>query len=219
MMQEIAAGLWVFRYPLRMLGTQIGRTVTVMRLKSSDLIIHSTAPFTVEDVAAIRKIGRPRWILDATLFHDTYSREGAAAFAEARYLAPEGFRFKESAPLIPSPAEWAGEVDLLPLEGMPTVREHVFFHRSTRTLIVADLVFNFGPGDSGWTRWFFRNAGGIRQFPGISRLFKASIKDRTAFQQSTQAVLTWGFDRLIVGHGGIIESGGKEKLRGALQRF
>jgi hypothetical protein len=30
------------------------------------------------------------------------------------------------------------------------------------------------------------------------------------------AILAWDFDRVIVGHGDVIERGGKEKLRAAL---
>jgi hypothetical protein len=159
------------------------------------------------------------------LFHDTFARDGRAAFPDIPYFAPDGFRpsfgTTSSASLNPGflsspPTEWSGEVDVLQLDGMPKLREHVFLHRATRTLIVADLVFNFGPRSSAWTRWFFRWLGGIRQFPGMSRLFRASIRDRAAFARSIQTMMQWDFDRLIVGHGEIIECGAKAKLAAAL---
>jgi hypothetical protein len=96
------------------------------------------------------------------------------------------------------------------------VREHVFLHRPTRTLIVADLVFNFGPKSSRLTRSLFRWGGGIRAFPGVSRYFRFSIRDRAAFARSVQQMMQWDFDRIIVGHGDIIESSGKNKLAAAL---
>ena len=78
-MQEIASDIWVLRYPLRLLGTEIGRTVTLFRLQSGRLVIHSTGPFTPGDINAIRALGDPTWMLDATLFHDTFASEGVRA--------------------------------------------------------------------------------------------------------------------------------------------
>jgi hypothetical protein len=203
----------------------MGRTVTVMRLSSGRLVIHSTAPFTMEDVKDINALGQPAWLTEATLFHDTFATAGRSAFSDIPYFVPEGFRRSvgntssanpHPAFLHTPPPEWRSELEVLELEGMPNVREHVFFHRLTRTLIVADLVFNFGPHATAWTRWFFRWAGDISEFPGMSRLFRGSVRDPTAFARSVQLMMQWDFDRLIVGHGEIIHSGAKAKLAAAL---
>jgi hypothetical protein len=216
--QKIANNLWVLRYPLALLGVQIGRTVTVIRLCSGDLVIHSTGPFTFADVSAIHSLGRPAWLLDATLFHDTFAAAGRTVFPNVPYASPERLPAMDSEifSLRTPPAAWADELEVLPVEGMPRVREYVFCHRPTRTLIVTDLVFNFGPEAATWTRWFFHSLGGIRQFPGMSRLFRSLIRDRRAFASSIERMMQWDFDRLVVGHGNIIESGAKPKLAAAL---
>ena len=206
------------RFPLRLLGAQIGRTVTIVRLRTGELVIHSTAAFSRADVEAISRLGTPAWLLDATLFHDTFAGRGRKAFPSAAYLAPERFPVP-SQPLSKPPPSWEEELDVLPLEGMPGVREYVFFHVPSRTLIVADLVFNFGPTATAWTRFFFRWAGGIRHYPGVSRLFRMSIQDRDAFNQSIRQMMQWDFDRLIVGHGDIIGSAAKAKLKTALDAY
>ena len=196
----------------------MGRTVAVMRLRSGDLIIHSTGPFTASDVTAIHSLGRPAWLLDATLSHDTFATAGRNAFPDAAYFAPEGFpvRGGTTFSLRTLPASWEDELEVLQLEGMPRVREHAFFHKPTRTLIVADLVFNFSAVSSAWMRNFFRVVGGIRGYPGMSRLFKLLIRDRVAFASSIERLMGWDFDRLIVGHGEIIESGAKPQVAAAL---
>lgn len=208
--ESIASELWIQRYPLSLLGTQVGRTVTVLRLASGDLILHSTGPFSASDVEAIRRLGRPGWMVEATLFHDTFAAAGRKAFPDVPYLDA-----RHSAK--PPPA-WRDDVAVLELRGMPKVREHVFLHRPSRTLIVADLVFNFGAGATSWTRQFFRWAAGVREVPGISRLFRACIRDRPAFSASIREMLSWDFDRLIVGHGDIVEHGAKGRLAAALAR-
>src|SRR5690349_8438566 len=119
-MQRLADNLWILRYPLTMLGTQVGRTVTLIRLRSGQIVIHSTAPFSRTDVEAIRALGSPAWLVEATLFHDTYAREGQAAFPDIPYLSAS----LPTGNLIPPPAAWAGELEVLLLDGMPKVREH-----------------------------------------------------------------------------------------------
>ena len=217
--ERIAENVWVLRYPLRLLGVAIGRTVAVIRLASGKLVIHSTAPFTSTDVAAIRALGEPAWLLDATSFHDSHARAGRAAFPEVPYLAPEGFPEPagvNTSPLLPAPAEWSPELEMIELGGMPKVREHVLFHRPSRTLIVADLLFNFGRGGSAWTRFFARHVMRLKKFIGMSPFFRLMIRDRDAFRSSVGAVLTWDFDRVIVGHGEIVQQNGKERLREVL---
>ncbi|MBA2524838.1 MAG: hypothetical protein H0V18_03500, partial [Pyrinomonadaceae bacterium] len=176
----VAENIWVIKYPLTLLGLEFGRTVTLVRLASGEMVIHSTAPFTASDIAAIRRVGEPAWLLDATLFHDSFAQEGQRAFSELPYLAPQGFS-KVSAvntsPLVPAPAEWVGELDVLPLAGMPKCREHLFFHRPSRTLIVCDCLFNFGKMPSKWTRFFLRNVMRLRDGIGMSAFFRFLIRD------------------------------------------
>lgn len=216
-MQSIAENLWLLRYPQSLLGARIGRTVTVIRLRSDEVLIHSTAPFTTADVQAIRAVGVPAFLTDVTLFHDTFAKEGRRAFPNVPYAAPAGFVLA-TASMTALAEKWPSELVVIELAGIPKLREHAVLHRPTRTLIVADLVFNFGPSASAWTRGFFRWAGGIREFPGMSRLFRHSIRDRRAFAASIEQLLNQDFDRLIVGHGDVIETGAKEQLIGALDK-
>ena len=219
-MEQIAQNLWVLRYPLRLMGLAIGRTVTIIRLGSGKLVIHSTAPFTPADLVAIRELGEPGWIVEATRFHDSFAQEGRAAFPGVPYLAPPGFANVGrgmTEPLTPAPREWAAELEVLELGGMPKVREHVLFHRPSRTLIAGDLLFNFGRGASGWTRFFARHVMRLKKFVGMSPFFRLMIRERTAFQSSVQRMMDWDFDRVIVAHGEIIQESGKERLREVLQ--
>jgi hypothetical protein len=45
----------------------------------------------LQAVATIRALGEPAWLADGTLRHDTFVKEGRAAFPGMPYLAPEGF--------------------------------------------------------------------------------------------------------------------------------
>lgn len=218
--QAIAENLWLMPYPLKMLGADLRRNVTLVRLRTGKLLIHSTAPFSADDVAAIRAVGEPGWLLDGILRHDTFAHEGREAFPGIPYLAPIGFSEIvgfPTTPIVPAPPEWEGELRALEIQGAPTARDTALLHEPSRTLILTELVFNFGTDEPLWTEILLRMAVTGEHHPGMSRPFKHGVEDKEAFQESMATILGWDFDRVIVGHGDPIETDGQAKLRAALK--
>ena len=218
-LHRVADNLWTQQYPLSVLGAHHGRTLTLIRLDSGRTILHSMGPFTNSDIAAIRSVGPPSWLVEAMLLHDTYAWNGREAFPGLPFLAPPGFAKITGFPTVPlmeGARAWQGEVEVIPIEGMPRLREHVLVHVPSRTLIVADLIFNFRPDERGWTRFFHRHIAGFKRYPALSRPFRLCIHDREAFHASIARVMEEDFDRIIVGHGEIIPRDGKQLLQRAL---
>jgi hypothetical protein len=219
-MRKLAENLWTKAYPLSVLGTKHGRTVTVIRLASGKVILHSMAPFSAVDVEEIRSIGQPAWLVEAMLLHDTYAQKGRETFPDVPFLGPPGFSEVVGfpiQPLLPAPEEWSGEIDVIEIKGAPRLKEHVLVHRPSRTLIVADLIFNFSPQEGGWDRFFHRYIARFKRYPGMSRIFRLCISDKPAFQDSLSQLMALDFDRIIVGHGNVIQSEGKVLLRSGLR--
>jgi hypothetical protein len=217
--RQFASDIALMRYPFRPFGIDFGRNVTLIRLADGRLVIHSTAPFAAADIDAIRNFGQPAWLVDATLVHDTFARQGRDAFPDIPYLAPPGFERMSGlpiAPLYPPPFEWADAIVVLPIDGVRQ-REHVFFHRNSRTLIVADLVFHFPPSTRGWAWFFVRYVMRLPRHRGISLFFRMLIRDRKAFERSMMTVLELDFDRMIVGHDDPIEKDAKAVLKEAMR--
>lgn len=208
----LADKVWLLRYPLRTFGMRLGRNVTVMALEDGRLVIHSTAPFTPEDRQRFESLGEPAWILEANRFHDTFRKHAGKTFPELPYLAPEGFPGGSEA-LRPPPEAWRDQVEVLEIGGMPSLREHAFFHRASGTLVVADLLFHLPPETDGWTLGMLRLMAGLRDFPGNSRSFRFFIRDRAAFDESIRRILEWPIERIVVGHGEPIETDARETLR------
>jgi hypothetical protein len=91
--------------------------------------------------------------------HDTYARRGRDTFPGIPFLAPEGLNKVvnfATQPLLPAPAEWFRELQVFAVSGVPRLKEHLFLYIPTRTLIVADLLFNFAPDEKGWDHFFHR---------------------------------------------------------------
>jgi len=217
----LAENLWLLAYPLKMMGADLRRNVTLIRLASGKLVIHSSAPFSPLDVSAIRNLGEPGWIVDGILRHDTFARQAREAFPDITYLGPDGFAEVVgfcTFPVTPAPAEWEHELLTLELAGAPKARDIAMLHVPSRTLILTELLFNFSSREPAITRFLLRLAVGSQYGPGVPRPIRFGIEDKEAFQASITTLLSWDFDRVIVGHGDVIETQGKEKVRQALQK-
>jgi hypothetical protein len=217
---KIAEDVVVMPFPFRVFGIDFKRNVTLLRLRDGRVVIHSTAPFTQEDVAVIRKFGEPAWLVEATLLHDTFAKEGRTALADLPYLAPSGFAESsgvQAQPLDPPPTDWTGEIDVLKIEGTKK-KEHALFHHRSRTVVVADLFFSFPPETRGWPRFFARY---IMRLPptlfGVSRFFRFLIEDKEAVERSVRTLLQWDFDRIVVAHWAPLETAAKPKVERALR--
>lgn len=220
-LEKMGDEIWTLAFPLRFLGMQLGRRVCVMRLPGDQLVIHSTAPFNEEQVREIHSLGRVEFLLEGTILHDTFSREGQRAFPTSTYLVPEHFPKAAMGSRTGSIAEiegrTKGEIQVLRLEGMRMLNEYACFHRTSRTLIVCDLLFNLVQA-MGWTRWCMRHLMGVKQWPAVDRPVRWAVKDRNAFVHSLQAMLAWDFEHVVVAHGAIIKHDGKRIVEEAIQR-
>jgi hypothetical protein len=94
--------------------------------------------------------------------------------------------------------------------------EVVFFHRKSRTLIVSDTAHNFAPGVPVGTRMAFTMLGGWRGFR-TTMLDRVVTRDRQRARASLDRVLAWDFDRVVVCHGAVLETGGKAALAHAYE--
>lgn len=214
-----APEVWEHNAPLTVLGIQMGHRMTVVRLGGGNLWVHSPVQWTKELDSELRALGEPRFFAAPSKMHDGFWSEWFDHFPDAHFAAAPGVtrehpdlpfteRLGDGSPCAP------GDVFRSRLmHGMPVVNEVVFLHEPTRTLIVADLLFNLDPPDF-LSRLLLRLNGALGR-PAPSRMFRMVIRDKAAFRASLRAVLEWDFDRIVVGHGENITAGGREVLREA----
>ena len=215
----LAEGIWELDRPEKIGVVQFNHRMIVVLLPSGGLWVHSPVHLDAEILTALADLGEVEHLIAPSTFHDRHWPEYFAAYPEAHFHCAPGV--KEEHPELPfneiltdsPPDAWDGEIDQILVAGMPKVNEFVFLHKSSRTLVVADLLFNLGRDlslVSGILFWLFGTYGRI----AVSRFFKSFIKDRTAMRQSIDQLLSWEFDRIAVGHGEIIA----DDARGSLER-
>jgi hypothetical protein len=215
---ELASDIWIAERPQRFYGLEVGTRMTVIRVADGSLLLHSPVALDPELRGELDSIGRVRFAVAPNRFHHLYAGEVVAAYPEARlWVAPGVERKRPDLEFVgvlgdEAPAEWKDAVDQVFFRGRPFENEVVFLHRSSRTLILCDLAFNFGPRAAAPARLLMRLLGGYGRF-GPSKLDPLLIRDRPAARQSLERILDWDFDRVVVAHGDVLESGGRDALR------
>jgi len=216
-MKQLHPDLWIADAPLRFGGLEVGARMTVMRLASGALLLHSPIAASAEVVGEVQTLGRVAHLVAPNRFHHLYVGEWKQACPEATVHAAPGVDRKRADLAIdgvltdePEPG-WRGEVDQVLLVGAPLVNEVVFFHRASATLLVSDLAFHVGPESPTLTRAAFRLMGAYgRLTPTL--LERLLVRDREGFRRALERVLQWPFERVVVAHGSVKEHGGRDEL-------
>ncbi len=192
--------------------------MTVIRLSGGRLLLHSPVALDSELRGELDSIGRVRYAVAPNRVHHLYAGQVAQVYREARlWVAPGLERKRPDLACVAvlgdePPEEWREEVGQVFFRGRPYENEVVFFHRTSRTLILCDIAFNFGPRTAAPTRLLMKLLRSYGRF-GPSKLDPLLIRDRDAARESLERILAWNFDRVVVAHGEVLESGGREALR------
>lgn len=201
-----------------MLAVQVGRRMAVIRVRSGDLLVHSPAPLEPELREELDQLGRVRYVVPASALHGhLYMEQYAAAYPDAELFAAPGLerrrpdlRFARQLGEDPEPG-WRGEVDQAVLRGHRLLTEVLFLHRDSGSLIVGDACWNV----TARMPFSARLWAGWRRGAHPTPVFRLGLRDRAAARASVERVLEWDFDRIVIGHGELVETGGREAFRAA----
>lgn len=218
-LQPIATDLWVAARALRFAGVETGTRMTVVRLAGGGLFIHSPVSLDGGTREAVDALGPVLAVVAPSRFHHLYAGEWSEAYPQAVLCACPGLASKRSdlrwdRVLSDEPEpEWRGEIEQVFVGARSLENEVVFFHRASRTLICADLVFNLLDHPAFTTRLVARLLGNTK--PGASWLEHLIIRDRAGAREQLDRALEWDIERIVLGHGALVESDGREVLRRA----
>lgn len=235
-LKRVCDDVWIVDGPLIRFGMpwpkfSFPTRMTVIRL-GSELFIHSPTPLPPRLRAEIEAIGTPRWLIGPNRLHYWWIGDWKACFpAATAWLAPRieeqaggriGFDYRSLDRPDSCPGDgypWDGAIDTLPVAGS-FMTEMVFFHRPSRTLVLADLVENFEAHKVGSRamRWLVRLAGAMApdgQMPRDLRVTFARQKEH--IEAAVACMLAWQPERVIFAHGRWFETEGTARLRHAFR--
>ena len=226
-LQEIDSDVWVAQQPLTYFGLSIRTRMTVVRLKSNELVIISPIRLEQTVVEQLNRVGQVRHIIAPNLYHYMFVSEMAKCYPEAILWATQGLR--EKVPSLPiskllgeDETPFSPELQHILFEGFRTLvpsgaeplNEYIFFHLATRTLIVTDAAFNFDRTFP-WLTQLVARVSGIHSTLSPSLLEKIATTEREKVKKSVKSILKWDFDRVIMAHGSVVASGGKTAFSNA----
>lgn len=200
--------------------------MTVVRLVNGDLLLHSPIAFDPGLAKQIEDLGTIRHLVSPNQFHYAHIGEWARAYPQAIAWASPGVRKRARARRIDinfakdlteqPPPEWAGEIDQVLVPG-GVFKEFAFFHRASRTLILADTIMNLELDKITQPWRAFTKVSGMyhphgQVFFGMRLPLLLQRKRRRAAQER---IKSWHAERIVMSHGRCFDA----KVGGVLLRI
>jgi len=208
-MNQLDDNIWIVDRAFKFLAADMGNRMTVIRLKNNLLFLHSPVEYSPELGQELQQLGEVRYLISPNRFHDLYIETWQQTYPKAiHYSLHKKFGLHKNLDEIAAADDIVDDIIVLPVQGIPKVEEYVFFHQTSRSLILTDLAFNISRDISAWSKFFFSLNGALDRF-GPSRLMRSMIKDPLKFHYSLQQILQWDFQRIVLSHGNIIETNAK----------
>ena len=87
---SIAENLWEISRPLQAPGLRLDHRMTVARLQTGELWIHSPVEFDAALASELERLGSPRHFIAPSRYHDLYWPGWFARFSDADFYAAPG---------------------------------------------------------------------------------------------------------------------------------
>tara|TARA_Y100000782_G_scaffold115266_1_gene156480 strand:- start:3825 stop:4589 length:765 start_codon:yes stop_codon:yes gene_type:complete len=230
--KQIAPDVWIVDGPV--IGFQYAglklpfpTRMTIIRLKSGKLFVHSPIRLNETLRAKVDALGEVSYLIASNTIHYAGVPDWQKAYPDAKaFCAPGVIKRAKSvgisvdfdAELADTPEpEWANEISQVLVRGS-YLNEAVFFHDASKTLILTDLIENFEADKIKNPIWRFmvRLLGTMDphgSMPRDMRLTFAGYKD--GVRKAIETMIDWAPDYVVLAHGRCYDKNCVAELRRA----
>jgi hypothetical protein len=229
-LKPVAPDIWVVDSgPLRALGLSIPIRMSVVKLQSGDVWLHSPTRYVQSLRQEIERIGRIGHLVAPSVAHWKFIEEWQQRCPNAVSWAAPGLSSRRPvtksnvifhAELQPQPPDlWKSDLDQLIIRGGLGISEVAFLHKPTRTLILTDLIENFEKEKlSPLLRPVVRLAGAMAPFGKAPVYYRMAVAmNRKEAAAAARRLIQWAPDRVIFAHGRWFESDATAQLQHSLR--
>lgn len=232
-LKKVAENIWIadgeiIKMSVLSFGVPFSTRMTVIRLKNQSLWCHSPIKPNENLLKEMNQLGRVEHLISPNKIHYAYIKEWQKYYPNALAWSSPGVEKRAQSQDInvhfdyplkeESPLEWSEEIEQLIFKGSRSIEEVVFFHKSSRTLILTDLIENFEP--KRMSNFFWKN---IYKIAGIADPNGQTPLDlrMTFFGQKEKArkcyvrMLEWQPEKIILAHGRWYDKDGTAELKRA----
>lgn len=216
----VCEDIWQVRQALVVNGVPAHTRMTVIRLASGQLWVHSPVAMNAELIAQMQQLGPVAAVVAPNRAHHLFAGAFMQAFPQATlYLAPGLARKRPDLPGHPLPDEpgsWQPELAYHLWRGMPLINETVWFHARSGTLILTDVCQWWAGAALPWQAALWARLTRVRHRMGVPLHVRALVRDAEAAAASARQILDWPIRRISVAHDALIEAQAHDQLALAL---
>ncbi|MCB5176975.1 DUF4336 domain-containing protein [Microvirga lenta] len=229
-LKPVAENVWIVDSgPQQAMGLSLPVRMTVIRLNSGDMWLHSPTRFSPELQREIEAQGPIRHLVAPNVAHWTHVKDWQQACPGAVVTAAPGLRER---PQVKSsglrldrdlgqtpPEEWADEIEQTVITGAAGFHEVAFFHRPTSTLILADLIQNLEPEKLPFGTRLFARLTGVQAPDGKAPAYLRLLvrRRRRGARYAISHLVSRAPARVIFSHGKWFDRDGTEQMRRAFR--
>lgn len=231
-LKDVDQNIWIVDGDLIQMDMKIFKLpfqtrMTVVKLNDGKLWIHSPIAPNEGLFTELDALGKVAYLISPNKIHYAYIADWRKRYPHAQAWSSPGVeeraksqnvKVEFDAPLTDmAPDLWSDEIEH---KGSSVIEEVVFFHKSTKTLILTDLIENFEPENiaSPICRRFYRLARVTApdgQTPIDYRM--TFIGRQREAKVSFARMLNWKPDKIVLAHGLCFFKNGTDELRRAFR--
>lgn len=213
--EYVPGQIWLTEYPIHYAGCDFNARMTVLRLADSRLMLHSPCEIDSETKEALTSLGEVAFIVAPGSYHYFHVASAQTAFPEAEtYICPGVERKRPDIDFDwilgdRSPEAWEASLNQTLVRGTKYIWEVAFFHKSSRTLLLVDLIENIGdetPNVNWQLKFWWKAVFHMWNRPKPAPEYQLGWKDKAAAKRALQRILEWDFERIVLAHGDTIEN-------------
>ena len=207
-------------------GADYPTRMAIVRLADGGLWLWSPVQKTAAVQREVQALGPIRHIVSPNKLHYLFLSEWQAAFPDARLWGTAATIAKcrnldfSGALADEPPADWNGQIDQFYFTNSPFLDELIFFHRASRTAMIADLSQTFSEAflKDHWPWW-------LRQIARLSKMtegwgyppidYRISFRHRASARPKIRALIQEHPEHVVLAHGEVVRILGEPFLQRA----
>jgi hypothetical protein len=227
MLEKLGPEIWIADGgTVSFFGANYPTRMVVVRLDDGGLWLWSPIEPNSKFEDEVRALGPVRHLVSPNKLHHLFLAAWKARFPQAKLWGTASTirRFPKlafaGALSGTPPPDWAGQIDQYHFTNSPFLDEVIFFHRKSRTAIIADLSQPFSrqwlrEHWPWWLRWLAPRVGMVEDKGYGPVELRLTFRHRAEGRAKVRALIAEDPERVVVAHGEIARSGGAEFLRRA----
>ncbi len=195
-------------------GLPYSTRMTVIRLSNGKLWLHSPSRMFPQLITELDQLGEIKYLVSPNKLHHLFLSDWIEQYPQALCYGSPGLAAKrkdihfEGVLGMTAEPQWADDIDQTVFKGSSIMEEVVFFHKSSRTLLFADLIENFNVEAFNWWQASLARFAGIVAPDGRTPIdWRMSFMlNKEAARKSLQTLMSWQPECLVISHGECVYS-------------